>query len=475
MMRVVSVARTAAGRRLAERLPYPVEVGEASAAIRHAWREVDAIIVFLAVGATVRLIAPHLRSKQSDPAVIAVDESGETVVVIVGGHHGGNQLATEVAALLGASPVITTATDRRKLPALDAIPGFVAEGDYRGVAMRMLESERPLLQSPLGWPVPHAERFGDGPSKVIVTDELADTGREGVCVLRPPSLVAGVGCSSDATPEEVEAAVATALRRAGLSRKSLALIATIDRRAEHPAIMALALPIRAFHPDSLAIVQVPNPSQVVADAVGTPSVSEAAALRAAEGGPLLLAKQTFQKVTVAIARRPPSGHLAVVGIGPGAPEERTFRAAIAIRNAQAIVGFSGYLDLVGDLITPAQVVQAFPIGAEIDRVAHAVALTRAGYRVALVSSGDAGVYALAALVFEHLHTTGTEIDVEVVPGVTAALSGAARLGAPLGHDHVAISLSDLLTPWELIKERVALAAKGDFVITFYNPRTRGER
>ncbi|MDA8102415.1 MAG: precorrin-3B C(17)-methyltransferase [Nitrospiraceae bacterium] len=471
MMRVVSIASTAAGRRLAERLPYPVEAGGAAAAIRSAWHKVDAIVVFLAVGATVRLIAPHLQSKQSDPAVIAVDEAGTTAVVVVGGHHGGNQLATEIGALLGASPIITTATDRRDLPALDAIPGFAAEGDYRGVALRMLEGERPLLRNPLAWPVPRAERFGEGPATVIVTDELTGAEQEGMCVLRPPSLVAGIGCSSNATPLEVEAGVATALARAGLSRNSLALIATLDRRAEHPAILALALPIRAFHPENLARVEVPNPSQVVADAVGTPSVSEAAALCAAEGGPLLLAKQTFETVTVAIARRPPRGHLAVVGIGPGSPAERTFRATTAIRHAQAVVGFSGYLDLISDLLTPAQDVQAFPIGAEIERVARAVALVRAGYRVALVSSGDAGVYALATLVFEHLDTAGVEIDVEVVPGVTAALSGAARLGAPLGHDHVAISLSDLLTPWELIKERVALAAKGDFVITFYNPRS----
>ncbi len=469
--RILSIARTSAGLSLAQRLPYPIESTEAAPAIAKAWPEVDALVVFLAVGATVRLIAPHLRSKEDDPAVIAVDEAGSTVVVLVGGHHGGNTLANEIASVLGATPVITTATDRRGLPALDVVPGFVTEGDYRSVAGRMLEGERPRLENPLAWPVPHSENFGEGPSLVIVTDEAPAP--DGACLLRPPSLVAGLGCSSDATAEEVEEALSVSLERAHLSRHSLAMIATIEKRANHDALGALGLPVTAYEAGRLAAVPVPSPSQAVADAVGTPSVSEAAALLASAGGALVLPKQVFPKVTVAIARRAPRGHLAVVGIGPGAAEERTMRAAAAVRHAQAVVGFSGYLDLVQDLTTPAQELHPSPIGAEVDRAVKAVALAQEGYRVALVCSGDAGVYALATLVFEHLDNTGADVEVEVVPGVTAALSGAARLGAPLGHDHVAISLSDLLTPWPLIARRIELAAEGDFVITFYNPRSAG--
>ncbi|MDA8207439.1 MAG: precorrin-3B C(17)-methyltransferase [Actinomycetota bacterium] len=471
MNRIVSVAGTAAGRLLARRLPYPLEPGPSGAAIARTWGEADAIVVFLAVGATVRLIAPHLSSKDRDPAVVAVDEAGETVVVVVGGHHGGNQLANEVAALLGAKPVVTTATDRRGLPALDEMIGLPAEGDYRGVARLMLEGARPVLRNRLSWPIPCAAAFGDGPGTVIVTDELTEVGAD-VCLLRPPSLVAGVGCSSDATEQEVADAIGASLERAGLSKLSLALVATIDARSGHPSILALGLPVSSFDSQSLSQYSVPNPSQVVAEAVGTPSVSEAAAL-AASGGELLLEKQVFAKVTVAIARRSPRGHLSVVGIGPGAPEERTFRATTAIRQAQVVVGFSGYLELIDDLTVGTQDLYGSPIGEELDRVVRAVALARAGFRVALVCSGDPGVYALATLVFEHLESLGAALEVEIVPGVTSALSGAARLGAPLGHDHVAISLSDLLTPWELIAKRVELAASGDFVITFYNPRSAG--
>ncbi|MGH9041555.1 MAG: precorrin-3B C(17)-methyltransferase, partial [Acidimicrobiia bacterium] len=141
-----------------------------------------------------------------------------------------------------------------------------------------------------------------------------------------------------------------------------------------------------------------------------------------------------------------------------------------------------YLDLACDLITPAHELVASPIGEEESRVARALAEAEAGRRVALVCSGDAGVYALASLVWEAVGAasrspggpeTGTDADIEVVPGVTAALAAASLLGAPLGHDHAAVSLSDILTPWDDIERRLESAAAADFVVTLYNPRSRG--
>jgi cobalt-precorrin 5A hydrolase/precorrin-3B C17-methyltransferase len=136
-----------------------------------------------------------------------------------------------------------------------------------------------------------------------------------------------------------------------------------------------------------------------------------------------------------------------------------------------VVGYGGYLDLVDDLLTPGQLVLRSPIGAETDRCRESLARAAAGQRVALVCSGDAGVYAMASLVCELAPLAG-DPPVTVVPGVTAALSGAAVLGAPLGHDHAAISLSDLLTPWEVIVRRLQAAAAGDFVVSLYNPRSQ---
>jgi cobalt-precorrin 5A hydrolase/precorrin-3B C17-methyltransferase len=162
----------------------------------------------------------------------------------------------------------------------------------------------------------------------------------------------------------------------------------------------------------------------------------------------------------------------VVGLGPGDIRHRTPAAAAAVSGADLVIGYGPYVDQVADLLTPAHEVVRSPIGDEEGRVAQARAEAEAGRRVALVCSGDAGVYALASLVWEAV-ADGTDADIEMVPGVTAALAAASLLGAPLGHDHAAISLSDLLTPWEDIERRLEAAAAADFVVTLYNPRSRG--
>jgi cobalt-precorrin 5A hydrolase/precorrin-3B C17-methyltransferase len=217
---------------------------------------------------------------------------------------------------------------------------------------------------------------------------------------------------------------------------------------------------------------VPTPSDVVAAAVGTPSVAEAAALTAAgEGATLVVAKQRSTEATVAVARRArPEGHLAVVGLGPGDAAWRTPAAAAAIRRADVVVGYDLYVDLAADLLAPHHEIVRSPIGAEADRCRAALDLAASGRRVALVCSGDPGVFAMASLVCE-LAPEHRNPPITVVPGVTAAHAAAAVLGAPLGHDHAAVSLSDLLTPWEAIERRLHAVAEADMVVSFYNPRS----
>jgi cobalt-precorrin 5A hydrolase/precorrin-3B C17-methyltransferase len=272
--------------------------------------------------------------------------------------------------------------------------------------------------------------------------------------------------------------VREALAGAGLAGSSVEAVVTLDRKATEPAIVALAeglgVPVRTFAAAALAGVAVPNPSGAVAGAVGTPSVAEAAALLAAgPAGTLVATKQVSATgdSTVALARRPaPPGELAVVGLGPGDPALRTPAAVTAIRHAGTVIGYSGYVDLAGDLIRPGQRVVRSPIGAEADRCREGLRWAAAGEQVALVCSGDPGVYAMASLVMELAPGLG-DPPVRVVPGVTAALAAAAMLGAPLGHDHAAVSLSDLLTPWPVIARRLRAIAEGDLVVTLYNPRS----
>lgn len=165
--------------------------------------------------------------------------------------------------------------------------------------------------------------------------------------------------------------------------------------------------------------------------------------------------------------------LYVVGIGPGGQDQMTAQAVCALEACQVLVGYTRYIDLVSRF-KPGRRVVSTGMHGEVERCREAVALTAAGDDVALISSGDAGVYGMAGLVLEIVHAEELAdlVAVTVVPGVTAATSAAALLGAPLMHDFVVISLSDWLTEWSLIEKRIHCAGSGDFVTVIYNPRSR---
>lgn len=173
---------------------------------------------------------------------------------------------------------------------------------------------------------------------------------------------------------------------------------------------------------------------------------------------------------------PDQGHLSIVGLGPGDPSYMCERAHQELRAAETIIGYRAYCDQV-TAFWPDAPVEPWPIGAEVERATEAVRRARAGERIAVVSSGDAGVYGMAGLVLDVLYDLGWDgernPEVTVVPGITAALAAAARLGAPLGVDFAAISLSDLLVPWETIERRLTAVATGDLALALYNPRSAG--
>lgn len=478
-MRVVTFSVTEAGAVLARRLPFVHRHGGLADAVRSEWGSADALVLFAATGVAVRVVAPLLGSKAGDPGVVCVDDAGLHAIALTGGHAGGaNDLAVEVAGLIGATPVVSTATDLAGLPALDRLPGYRADGDVAAVTRAWLDGEAPRVdweEGLEGWPVPF--RPGRG-GRVTVTDR-ARAASPGQVLLRPRSLVVGTGASRGADPVGLWTAMEETLDRAGRHPASVDAVATADIKAAEPAVVALAdrlgVPLLTFPAGILDRQAVPNPSSVVAAAVGTASVAEAAALVAAGPGSTLVAEKRVSAgadSTVAVARRAgPAGHLAVVGLGPGRPEQRTPEAVAAVRHAEVVIGYGPYVDQAGDLLGPAQTVIRSPIGAETDRTSQALDHAAAGRRVALVCSGDPGVYALASLACELAPEHGSP-PLTVVPGVTAALAGAAVLGAPLGHDHASVSLSDLLTPWHVIARRLQAVAQADFVVSLYNPRSR---
>jgi cobalt-precorrin 5A hydrolase/precorrin-3B C17-methyltransferase len=526
------IAVTAAGRAAAARLAasWPGETraydGPAARSLPRAWTECDGVVCFLAAGAVIRLIAPLLASKHTDPAVICVDEAARFAVPLIGGHAGGaNALAVRAGDVLGAEPVITTASDAAGLPGLDEL-GWPAEGAIAPVTRALLDGSMVILTSDETWPLPalpvtragpatsghgsaegHAAggsasggiAGGEGPEnpgatsagyRIVVTDRVV-AADERTVVLRPPSLVAGVGASRNVSCAEVLGLIDDTLAQAGLSSASITALATVDAKAAEPGLVAAARqrgwPLLTYPAARLAEVPVPNPSAAALAAVGTPSVAEAAALASADV--LAVPKRKSAMATVAIGRIRPRGRLAVVGLGPGARDLLPPRAVAELRRASIIVGLGQYVDQIRDLLRPGTQVLSSDLGAEEERAKTAVTLARAGHAVALVGSGDAGVYAMASPALlqtdgdgagggsdhgdgVHGDGAGGDIDVVVVPGITASLAAAALLGAPLGHDHAVLSLSDLHTPWAVIERRVRAAAEADYVTVFYNPRSQ---
>jgi len=489
MTRVAHVAVTAAGReharRLTARFGGDLLTGTAAQGLRAGWAEYDALVCHLAVGAVTRLVAPLLADKRHDPAVVCVDEAGRYVVPLLGGHAGGaNALAGQMAGVLGATAVVTTASDATRLPGLDDL-GWPCTGDVAAVTRAILDGEPVMLRADRTWPLPalppnvagdvEAPAAGPPAATIVVSDRVQAPACEATqppsVLLRPPSLVVGVGASRGAPSDEVGALVAETLARAGLARESVAAVATVDLKADEQALRDLAgglgVPLTTFPATGLAAQPVPNPSPTVDAEVGTPSVAEAAVL--ARGADLLVQKRKSAHATVAVGRLRPRGRLSIVGIGPGARDLLTPRARAAIRRSSVVVGLDQYVEQVRDLLRPGTRVLASGLGAEEERARTALAQARQGYAVALVCSGDAGLYAMASPTLE-LGAGG--VDVEVVPGVTAALAAAGLVGAPLGHDHALVSLSDLHTPWPAIELRLQALAEADLVVALYNPRSR---
>ena len=410
-------------------------------------------------------------------------------------------MAREFATELGGHAAITTAGDVSLGFGLDdPPPGWaITDGtDYKSFSASLLSGTSVNLVTEVGdcdWLMAGNLSLDDTADLTIrVTDQhtsLSDT----QLVLHPPVLALGVGCERGCDLDEVYELVKKTISNAGLSKQSIACVTSIDVKSNEKAVLALAeklgVPARFFSASELEALtpRLKTPSDVVFAEVGCHGVSEGAALAA--GGvdaELIVPKIKSARVTCAIARSPKDinvktvgrarGKLTIVGIGPGASDWRTPAVTKALTKATDVVGYELYLDILGGLIDGKERHQS-ELAQEEDRVRRSLELAAGGRDVALVCSGDAGIYALATLVFELLDrekdTDWNRIDISVEPGVSAIQAAAARIGAPIGHDFCLISLSDLLTPWEEIERRLKAAADGDFVVGLYNPASKRRR
>jgi cobalt-precorrin 5A hydrolase/precorrin-3B C17-methyltransferase len=503
---ILSEAAAALGRRIAEDIGGELHgaaarVAEADVRFASAKDHVQTlfaagrpIIAVMAAGALIRLLAPLLSDKHAEPPVIVVAEDGSSVVPLLGGHHGANDLARQIATAIGAHAAITTAGDLKFGLALDQPPeGYVLvnpESAKLVMAELVAGASARLEGETAAWLTQSRIPFQQEARVTLSVTDQQKTAGELELVYHPKTLVLGMGCERHAKPEEAIALAEEALAKGGFARESLAAVCSIDLKADETAIHAVAahfgVPARFFSAAALEAEapRLKNPSEVVFAEVGCHGVAEGAALAAVgASGDLVVEKIKSRGATAAIARAADivdpkttgraRGTLFVVGIGPGSEGWRSPEVSRMIAASTDLIGYSLYLDLLGPL-ADGKTRHDFDLGKEEARVVHAMELAGEGKTVALVCSGDAGIYAMATLVFELFDKGGitdgaSRVEVQVSPGISALQAAAARIGAPLGHDFCTISLSDLLTPWEHIQRRVKAAGEGDFVIAFYNP------
>lgn len=472
-----------------------VTFAETIAHLQSLFREGRAIVGVCAAGVLIRGLSPLLADKRAEPPVIAVAENGSAVVPLLGGHHGANDLAKTLSAQLEVAAAITTASDNRFGVALDNPPAGWKLGNpehYKAFIAAVLAGASVKLNGEADWVRAGSLPISDEGELTITVTEKAVAGSEKELVLHPAVLSLGVGCERNAPAEELSTLVRERLAEAGLSPKAVAGVFSIDVKADETAVQALAaeLDVTArFFPAETLEAQTPrlaNPSDVVFAEVGCHGVSEGAALAAVGAdGELLLPKGKSKRATCAVGKAPEiiepttlgqaRGRLFVVGLGPGDQAWRAPEVDRVVRGVTDLVGYHLYLDLLGPLAEGKER-HGYELGEEEMRVRIALNLAAEGRSVALVCSGDPGIYAMAALTFELLdrgeRPDWHRVDIQVTPGISALQGASARIGAPLGHDFCTISLSDLLTPWEAIENRLNAAAQGDFVIAFYNPVSR---
>ena len=500
-----------------------------SEVIYELWSECKNLIFIMAAGIVVRTIAPLIKGKRTDPAVVVLDEKGEYAISLLGGHLGGaNKIAKEIADFLGGRAVITTASDVNNLPVIDL---WARENNLVVENWDLLPKIGTLLlnkgflkvYADIGIKLTDKLQKTDNPetADILITNKNNLFAHTPIHLyLRPKNLIIGIGCNSGTSADEIEDAVKSILAENNLSFLSVYSIATIDKKSSEPGLIAFTekygFKVKTFTSNELNNVEGVVKSEAAFKATGAKAVAEPAALLASGAKKLLVPKQRIGNVTIAVAesvkelkslgvkvskalKETPilqysnTPKIYIVGTGPGGIEHITPCAQNAIRKSDVIVGYETYLDLIKEFIKDKEVIST-GMTQEVERCKKAVELALSGKAISVISGGDPGIYAMAGLVFEILKDRNalcvmrnalknensslvtrhsSLVDVEVIPGISALNACAARLGAPLMHDFASISLSDRLTPWELIEKRLESAVMADFVIVLYNPRSMG--
>lgn len=435
---------------------------EFGATLREFYQQDTPIIALCAAGIVIRTLAPLLLEKGAEPPVLAVAEDGSAVVPLLGGLGGVNVMAREIAAGLEVAAAITTSGELRFGTCLLNPPSGYALGDLElgkrfvsdllaGQSVRVEGAAPWLAQAQLPQD-PHAQL-----SIHVGHAERAPAANE--LMIYPRNVLVAVS----GEVADLSGAVRSALHQANIAVQSVACLLASDLHMANSALreaaLELGVPLRfasvSGGVSELSRHTVPNATIVSADT----------------GIAIAVATQPLDAAQIGRAR----GRLAVIGLGPGAAELMVPAVKAELARATDVLGYETYVRMAGPFRKD-QVLHCTDNREEMQRARHAFELAAQGRSVIVVSSGDPGVFAMAAAVLEALHESSEpswhSVDLEILPGVSASLATAAQAGAPLGHDFCVMSLSDNLKPWAIIEKRLDLAAEADLALAFYNPISR---
>ncbi|MBR8334848.1 precorrin-3B C(17)-methyltransferase [Burkholderia ambifaria] len=466
---------------LASRVDADVPFDELGAHLRALYARGLPIVALCAAGIVIRCVAPALADKGVEPPVLAVAEDGSAVVPLLGGLTGVNLIAREIAECLGVAPAITTSGELRFGACVLNPPDGYALADLqqgKRFVSDLLAGAATRIDGAAPWLDDVALPRDDAAAHAIRVTPDAWRGARDELVIHPRSVVVGIdarGVQADASPSLAER-IDALLDAHGLARLALAALvapATLlgDARVE-AAAHALGVPLRFGDVEGEGDGDGEDDRNADAAALLASTLRVAHTLRATSDGlACAVAAHPVDPATLGRAR----GRLTVLGLGPGDAAWLTPAARDALAQATDILGYTTYVTMAGPFRAD-QRVHGTDNREEMQRARHAFELAAEGRRVAVVSSGDPGVFAMAAAVLEALDEARdprwAAVELRVEPGVSASLATAAQAGAPLGHDFCAISLSDNLKPWDVIEMRLRHAAQADLVMAFYNPISR---
>lgn len=465
---------------LASRVAADVPFDDLGGHLRELYARGLPIVALCAAGIVIRCIAPALADKGVEPPVLAVAEDGSAVVPLLGGLTGVNVMAREIAACVGVAPAITTSGELRFGACVLNPPEGYALADLaqgKRFVSDLLAGASTRVDGAAPWLDDVALPRDDTAAHAIRVTPEAWRGTHDELVIHPRSVVVGVDAHAVHADGALAARIAASLDAQGLARLALAAIvapaSAIGDAALADAAHTLDVPLRFVDAD----VDGDGDGGVPADAADAAALLGRAlrvvhTLRATTNGiACAVASHPVDPATLGRAR----GRLTVLGLGPGGAAWLTPAARAALADATDILGYTTYVNMAGPFRDD-QRVHGTDNREEMQRARHAFELAAEGRRVAVVSSGDPGVFAMAAAVLEALDEARdphwAAVDLRVEPGISASLATAAQAGAPLGHDFCAISLSDNLKPWDVIETRLRHAAQADLVMAFYNPISR---